>query len=182
MELLAEAGIKASGVDLDLDMVLYCQEKGLDAVNGDAFAYLDSLPDASLGGIFAAQVIEHLEAHRIIELVQLSQRKLRPEGTLILETPNPTCLTVFARSVYMDFSHIKPIHPEAARFLFESVGFNNVEVTFSASVEACMRIPPLPVGAGDTKGGEEFNKGIERLNDLLYGFQNYAVIGRKSSH
>jgi 2-polyprenyl-3-methyl-5-hydroxy-6-metoxy-1,4-benzoquinol methylase len=182
LELLAEMGIRASGVDFDLDMVLYCQEKGLDVVNADAFAYLSSIPDASLGGIFAAQVIEHLEANRIIELVQLSQRKLRPGGALILETPNPTCLAVFARSFYMDFSHVKPIHPEAVRFLFESAGFNKIEVHFSASVEACMRIPPLPVVAADAEGVADFNKAIERLNDLLYGFQDYAVIGRKSSH
>ena len=40
-----EAGIKANGVDLDLDMVLYCQEKGLDVVREDAFACLESVPD-----------------------------------------------------------------------------------------------------------------------------------------
>jgi 2-polyprenyl-3-methyl-5-hydroxy-6-metoxy-1,4-benzoquinol methylase len=182
LELLAATGIKAKGVDLDLDMVLYCQEKGLDVVSDDAFAYLDSLPDESLGGLFAAQVIEHLEASRIIELVKLCQRKLQSGGTLIFETPNPTCLMVFARSFYMDFSHIRPIHPEAIKFLFESAGFQNIQLKFSSAVEACMRIPPLPERGPDAKGAEAFNKGIERLNDLLYGFQDYAVIGRKSPH
>jgi O-antigen chain-terminating methyltransferase len=182
LELLAAAGIKAKGVDLDLDMVLCCQEKGLDVVGEDAFAYLEAMPDDSLGGLFAAQVIEHLEAQRIIELVKLCQRKLQVGGTLIFETPNPTCLAVFARSFYMDFSHIKPIHPEAVRFLFESSGFRDVQVKFSSPVEPSMRIPPLPVATANGNMVEEFNQGLERLNDLLYGFQDYAVIGRKTPH
>ncbi|HYY17028.1 MAG TPA: methionine biosynthesis protein MetW, partial [Gammaproteobacteria bacterium] len=143
LELLREAGIKAKGVDLDLDMVLYCQEKGLDVVREEACMYLDSLPDESLGGVFAAQVIEHLEPSQINDLVKLCQRKLRAGGPLIFETPNPTCLTVFARSFYMDFSHIKPIHPEAMKFLFESAGFQEILVKFSSPVEAYMRMPYL---------------------------------------
>jgi len=182
LELLMEAGIKAKGVDLDLDMVLYCQEKGLDVVREDAFVYLDSLPDESLGGIFAAQVIEHLEPLRIVELVKLCQRKLRPGGPLIFETPNPACLMVFARSFYMDPSHIRPIHPETMKFVLESAGFEDLQLRFSAPVEAVMRIPPLAGAGADGLTLEEFNKGIERLNELLYGCQDYAVIGRKSCH
>jgi SAM-dependent methyltransferase len=182
LELLTEAGIKAKGVDLDLDMVLYCQEKGLDVVREDAFTYLESLPDDSLGGLFAAQLVEHLEMTRIIELVNLCHRKLQVGGFLILETPNPVCLAVFSRSFYMDFSHIRPIHPEAMKFLFESAGFHNLQVKFSSPVEPSMRIPPLPGVAADVQAAEEFNRRIERLNELLYGFQDYAVIGKKSSH
>jgi O-antigen chain-terminating methyltransferase len=182
LELSTEAGIKAKGVDLDLDMVLYCQEKGLDVVREDAFTYLESLPDESLGGLFAAQLAEHLEPTRIIELVNLCHRKLQPRGVLILETPNPICLAVFARSFYIDFSHIRPIHPEAMKFLFESAGFQDLQVKFSSPVEPSMRIPPLSGIAADAQVTEEFNQGIERLNELLYGFQDYAVIGRKSSH
>jgi O-antigen chain-terminating methyltransferase len=182
LALLTEAGIKARGVDLDLDMVLYCQEKGLDVVREDAFTYLDSLPDESLGGVFAAHLVEHLEPTRIIALVNLCQRKLQLGGVLIFETPNPVCLTVFARSFYMDFSHIRPVHPEAMKFLLESAGFQNLQVKFSSPVEPSMRIPPLSGIAADAQVTEEFNRGIERLNNLLYGFQDYAIIGRKSAH
>jgi 2-polyprenyl-3-methyl-5-hydroxy-6-metoxy-1,4-benzoquinol methylase len=179
LELLREAGTKVKGVDLDLDMVLYCREKGLDVVQEDGFTYLDSLPDEALGGIFAAQVIEHLESNQIIELVKLCRRKLRPGGILILETLNPKCLMIFAESFYMDFSHIKPIHPEAMKFLFESTGFFNVELRFSAPVEPSKRILPLPNPEVVGTTLEGFNRSLEQLNELLYGFQDYAVIGRK---
>jgi SAM-dependent methyltransferase len=181
LELLKEAGIQAKGVDLDPNMVLYCQEKGLAVMRQDAYAYLESIPDESLGGVFAAQLVEHLEPSRVIELVNLCHRKLRSGGVMIFETPNPICLTVFARSFYRGFSNIRPIHPEAMKFLFESVGFQNVQARFSSPVEPSMRIPPLSDVAANAKTIEEFNRGIERLNDLLYGFQDYAVIGRKSS-
>jgi O-antigen chain-terminating methyltransferase len=180
LELLREAGIKVQGIDLDLDMVLYCREKGFDVVRVDGLAYLDSLPDEALGGIFAAHVIEHWESKQTIELVKLCQRKLRPGGILILETFNPKCLTIFAESFYMDFSHIKPIHPESMKFLFESTGFLDIGLKFSAPVESSKRI--LAFSGPDARGTmvETFNRGIEQLNELLYGFQDYAVIGRKA--
>ena len=176
LELLRESGIKARGVDLDLDMVLLCRDKGLDAVRDDAFAYLAALPDDSVGGVFAAQVIEHLPPRRVIELVTLCYRKLAPGGVLILETPNPKCLMVFADSFYKDPSHVQPLHPDTMQFLLEATGFHEVEVRFSAPVDSFMRIPLLQAPGADL---ERFNEGIERLNSLLFGFQDYAVIGRK---
>jgi O-antigen chain-terminating methyltransferase len=71
LELLRESGIKAGGVDLDLDMVLLCREKGLDVSMNDSFTHLGALPDESVGGVFAAQPIEHLHPRRVIELVKL---------------------------------------------------------------------------------------------------------------
>jgi len=179
LELLKEAGIQAKGVDLDLDMVLYCRDKGLDVVKEDAFAYLESLPDASLGGIFAAQVIEHLESNRIIQLVKLCHRKLRPGGVLILETPNPQCLMVFAQCFYMDFTHTWPIHPEALKFLLGSQGFRDVELKFTSPVDPSLRIPLLTDPSLLGPEGERFNRSIAYLNELLYGYQDYAVIARK---
>ncbi len=176
LELLGESGITARGLDLDLDMVLLCREKGLAVTREDAFAHLEALPDDSLGGVFAAQVIEHLHSRRIIELVKLCHRKLSPGGLLILETPNPACLVVFAASFYRDLSHIQPIHPDTMAFLLGATGFHNVELKYSSPVEPSTRIPPLPGPGPDV---ERFNQGIERLNSLLFGFQDYAVIGQK---
>ena len=179
LELLRAARIEAKGVDKDLDMVLLCREKGLDVSKADGPPYLESLPDESLDGVFASQVIEHMDAADIVRLVQLAHRKLRPNGILILETPNPRCLTVFAETFYMDLSHTRPIHPAAAKFLLESTGFRNVELQFSAPVDPSVRIPVLPAASFPSGAVDEFNRGVERLNELLYGPQDYAVIGEK---
>jgi SAM-dependent methyltransferase len=176
LELLLAHGIKARGVDVDLDMVLECRDKDLDVVREDALTYLATLADDSVGGIFAAQVIEHLEPHRIIQLVTTCYRKLAPGAALILETPNPTCLMVFADSFYRDLSHVLPIHPDTAKFLLEAAGFQDVDVKFLAPVDPSLRMPRLDIPGAAV---EQFNQGIERLNSLLFGLQDYAVIGRK---
>jgi O-antigen chain-terminating methyltransferase len=176
LELLREHGVTAQGVDLDLDMVLLCRDKGLDVVREDVFAHLAARPDESVGGIFSAQFIEHLPPSRVAELVKLCHRKLVPRGSLVLETPNPACLMVFADSFYRDFSHVQPIHSDTMKFLLEATGFREVEVKTLAPVDPSMRMPPLP---GSDPALVAFNQGIERLNALLFGFQDYAVIGRK---
>jgi SAM-dependent methyltransferase/molybdopterin converting factor small subunit len=176
LELLREHGINARGVDLDLDMVLLCRDKKLDVARNDAFAYLGALSDDAVGGIFAAQLIEHLPQRRVIDLVKLCHRKLAPGGALVLETPNPACLMVFADSFYRDLSHVQPIHPDTLKFLFEAAHFHQIELKTLAPVDPSMRVPLLQM---HDPALAPFNQGIERLNSLLFGFQDYAVIGRK---
>jgi SAM-dependent methyltransferase len=178
LELCREADISARGVDLDLDMVLTCRDKRLGVVQDDAFRYLAALPDESLGGIFAAQLVEHLQPSAIVELVELCHRKLRVGARAVFETPNPGCLLVFARSFYADPTHIRPIHADAMTFLLESAGFEAVTIQFSAPIEAAARIPLLPEDG--VEAVRAFNQGLERLNDLLFGFQDYKVIGTKA--
>ena len=177
LELLRERGVDARGVELDLDMALECRDKGLDVVAADAFDHLRALPDGSLGGVFASQVIEHMAPARVIELVHLCHRKLARGAALVLETPNPSCLMVFADSFYKDPTHIQPIHPDTLQFLLEASGFAAVEVAFCSPVDPSMKLPRLEL-PGASVG--PFNQGIDRLNALLFGFQDYAVIGTKS--
>jgi O-antigen chain-terminating methyltransferase len=178
LELLREHQIPARGLDLDLDMVLLCREKGLNVTLEDAFVHLRALPDDSVGGIIATQVIEHIAPARVVKLLRLCYRKLAPNGCLIVETPNPKCLMVFADSFYKDLSHVQPVHPDTMQFLFELVGFRGVELQFSAPVGPSMMVPSLHVPGVDV---EPFNRGLERLNMLLFGFQDYTAIGRKAA-
>ena len=179
LELLREAGLRGTGVDSNVDMALLCREKGLSVECTDAFRYLDSVPDASLGGIFSAQFIEHLPPPQIIYFVKLSARKLRPGGVIVLETPNPTCLSVFARSFYMDFSHMWPCHPEAMRYLLESSGFEDVQCVYSSPVDRSLGIPQVRAASAFGEDTERFNRTAAFLNHLLLGDQDYAVIGRR---
>ena len=177
LELLREARISHHGVDANPEMVAWCRRKGLDVVRADGIEYLKGQPDQSLGGIFCAQVIEHLESSRVITLVHLCHSKLRPGGVLILETPNPACLMIFAESFYKDLSHIRPYHPASLQSLLESSGYEDIELKFCSPVDSANRISNLPVPANAAV--EDFNHRIGLLNDLVYGFQDYAVIARK---
>jgi SAM-dependent methyltransferase len=160
LELLRESGITARGVDLDLDMILRCREKGLDASRQDVFACIGSLPDNSVGGILAAEVVGQLDPRHVTELIKLCFVKLAPGGVLVFETPSPECLVGSAGTFSKDVTHAKPVHPDTMQFVFEASGFHEVELRFSEI--------------------EWFNHGVERLNSILSGFADCAVIGRKA--
>jgi 2-polyprenyl-3-methyl-5-hydroxy-6-metoxy-1,4-benzoquinol methylase len=130
LELLRDAGIPAKGVDADLDMVLACREKALDIAHDDALHFLENSPDACFGGVFAAQVIEHLEPRRMMELIRMCHRKLRAGGTIVLETINPQCAAGM-NAFYLDPSHVRPVHPEMLRFFLESIDFVETRIRYS---------------------------------------------------
>jgi SAM-dependent methyltransferase len=176
IELLREAGIRARGVDIDRDMALWCQEKGLDVEHGDALAYLSSLPDASLGGVFCAQVIEHLHTGRILRLMQMVARKIRPGGVLVVETLNPECLLVHYRWFWMDLTHVRLVHPQTLKFLFGSCGFGEVECRFLPPPEPPFQFPPLP-GHGEEL--QRFNDAAQMLGRMLFSSYDYVVTGTR---
>jgi SAM-dependent methyltransferase len=184
LELCREVGIEARGIDVDPAMVARCREAGLVAEQGDALAHLERLPDGTLGAIFCAQVIEHLTAEALIALVRLAHRKLRAGGILLCETPNPACLTVFSGAFYVDLTHVKPIHPEAARFVVEAAGFRDVEIRYVNPVPPdgkLQRLEPLwYMRRYEEAFLGQINDNFERLNQLLWGAQDYAVIGRRA--
>jgi len=182
LELLKGAGIAAQGVELNPEMVQVAQQKGVEVIQGDGLEHLRKLPDRELGGIFLSQVIEHLGPENLRELVRTAFLKLAPGGVLLAETVNPQCLTTFSGAFYVDLSHQNPIHPEAAHFLWESVGFRQVNILYVSPYPPEMLLKEM-VRRDDESYEDEtarvLNENVRRLNDLLYGYQDYAVIGYK---
>jgi cyclopropane fatty-acyl-phospholipid synthase-like methyltransferase len=125
-------GIGAKGADLDESMVARCREKGLDVQLADAATYLRALDDGSVPAIFAAQVVEHLGAEQLTELLELMRRKLVPGGLAIMETVNghnPAALKAF----WTDTTHHHPLYPEVLLALCRLAGFESGEVRFPQS-------------------------------------------------
>jgi len=183
LELCREAGLGARGIDANPLMVEACRALGLDAEGADGLSYLQTLPDASLGGAFCSHLIEHLEPQALIALIQLAHAKLRADGVFVAETPNPVCLTVFSGAFYLDPTHQKPIHPQLARFLLEAAGFKEVTVKFVNPYPPEMRLQSLEpawwMRRIELDYLDALNANFARLNDLLWGCQDYAIIGRK---
>ena len=175
LDLLRDSGISAKGVESGTDQYLLCREKGLDVVEQDLFEYLESLPDESLGGLFSAQVIEHLAASDQLHFVSLAYRKTRPGSPVVFETINPQCVFAMMRNFFLDPTHVRPVHPETLKFAMESVEFRNVGLRFSSPMSE-RRIPPLKLN-GDTPELEDFNRAIAELNELIYGYMDYAAVG-----
>jgi O-antigen chain-terminating methyltransferase len=167
LSLLREAGVEARGIDADADMVAYALGEGLDVEQADAVAYLEALDDSSLGGIFAAQVVEHLPPVTLVRLLDLAAAKLRSGGLLVAETINPLS-PLALRSYFADLTHAQPLVPETLVLLAEQAGFRDVDVRYVNEPEERLAVPDDPLIAGN----------VRRLNELLFGPLDYAIVAR----
>src|SRR5687768_6296367 len=62
LDVLASRGTDARGVDVDEGMVAHARDRGHDVALDDATGYLtSSVAVESLGGVFCAHLLEHLE-------------------------------------------------------------------------------------------------------------------------
>src|SRR5687768_2192350 len=188
LELLKQQSISARGLDLNAEMVEVCRARGLDVANADARGYLRGLPDESLGGIIALQVIEHLAPSYLADTLGLAYDKLRPGARMVLETINPTCWVAFFESFIRDLTHEKPIHPETLQYLLQATGFSNVQIVYRAPIAEggkLRRVTPRPEHYGDTAQDaltelvSSFNSNVDRLNGRLFSYQDFAAIAVK---
>ncbi len=175
LQLLQEEGKRAEGIDISLSMLQAAQEKGLDCRKTDALENLREREDQSLGGIFSAQVIEHLQPDYLRDLVLEAFRVLKPGTPIVLETVNPLSLFALSNIYFLDVTHQKPLHPEYMRYLLESTGFGGVDILYSEEEipERLMEIGP------DQPNARAFNTNVDKLNKLLYASPVYAVTGTK---
>lgn len=131
LDALVAREIGARGADMDESMVARCVEKGLDVKLADAASYLRELDDRSVPGMFAAQVVEHLSADQLTELLTLMRAKLAPGGIAIMETVNPHNPAAL-KAFWTDTTHHHPLFPEVLLALCRLAGFESGEVRFPA--------------------------------------------------
>jgi glycosyltransferase involved in cell wall biosynthesis/SAM-dependent methyltransferase len=129
LDALRDKGIEARGIDLDPTMVERCVEKGHDVKLADATEYLAGLDDASVPGVFAAQVIEHLSSEQLNDFLKLIHAKLAPGGVLVMETVNPHSPAAL-KAFWTDTTHHHPLFPEVTLALCRLHGFDSGDVVF----------------------------------------------------
>jgi len=130
LDLLKDAGVSATGVDIDADMVQHCRAKGHNVELIDALEFLRHQPPQSIPAVFSAQVIEHLSFSELKEFLELGRSRLQPGGLFVAETVNPHALEAF-KTFYTDLTHKRPIFPEVALALCQLAGFEQAYVMFS---------------------------------------------------
>lgn len=171
LDLLKAEGKSARGVDGSDSMLSLARQKGLDCVSGDILSFLASQDNESSGGIFSAQVIEHVEPDYLKQMVKECHRVLRPGSPIVLETINPLSLFALSRIFFLDVTHQKPIHPEYLRLLLETTGFSEVEILYGdePASEKLEEIDPANPLA------RAFNSNVDRLNQILFAPPVYAA-------
>jgi len=184
LDLLKARGLAARGIDLNHEMVEVCRARGLDVAEADAVGYLSGLEDRSLGGIFSAQVVEHLQPGYLLRFLELAFHKLRPGGRIVLETLNPACWVAFFESYIRDITHVWPLHPDTLKYLVIASGFTRTAIEFRSPVPEQDRLQPVAVPEGATPAfsdlAEAFNGNVEKLNARIFTYLDYAVIGDKA--
>jgi SAM-dependent methyltransferase len=162
--LLRTAGIPASGIESNPVSVEACRRAGLEVESGDVFDRLAGRAAGTLGAVVAFQVVEHWPPEAIFRFLQEARRVLAPGGVLVAETVNADSLSAL-RAFYLDPTHVRPVPAQALAFLAEAAGFGDLRVEYRS---------PLPA----TERLEEHSPNEKRLNALLFGPQDYALIGR----
>jgi O-antigen chain-terminating methyltransferase len=188
LQLLEGEGIPARGVDRNHEMIAAARAHGLDAVQGDALAFLDASPAESLGGVIATQVIEHLEPAYLLRLLRAVHRSLKPGSPIVIETINPACWLAFFSSYLRDLTHVRPVHPETLQYLLRANGFERVSLRFSAPVPEQVRMKAVelpadvitstqPSAQALVEAARVLNGNAAILNNLLFTYQDYAAVG-----
>jgi O-antigen chain-terminating methyltransferase len=164
VEILAAAGIPASGVDANRVAITLGRNRGVAIEAGDAFERLRSIR-GGLGGICALQFVEHLAPASVVEFLGLAFEALAPGGRLLLETINPDSLYAM-RAYRLDPTHAWPVPARTLSLLVREAGFREKEVRF---------VSPVPAPEALAETGENERK----LNRWIFGFQDYALFAER---
>jgi len=181
--LLREQGVTARGVELNHEMAELCRARGLDVTEGDAAGYLEGLPDGAIGGLFAAQVVEHLEPGYLMRFLELAYDKLRPGSRIVLETINVDCWSAFFGPYLRDVTHVRPLPPETLRFLLTASGFQRVDTRAASPVAESARLRRLGAAADADAAVAAtravIDENVDKLNALLFTHFDYAAIAER---
>ena len=165
------------GMDINPQMVEKCKKDGLSVELRDGVSYLYDNDNLNLGGIFSSQVIEHLKPSQIVKLIRGAYKNLQEGSPLILETINPMALVTQTMAYTLDLTHRQYVHPFTIEMLLKEHGFKKVEFIYSSPVD--IEAPVLKDNDMDPKELEKYNEKIRRMHEMLFGYQDYAVIAWK---
>ena len=127
LDLLRDVGLPASGVDLDEGMVERAVERGHEVVLGDAVGFLERVEPASLGGVFCAHFLEHLQPDDVARVYAAAARALRPGCAFVAVVPSAGSLSVLGYDFWRDPTHVRFYDPALLSFFAAQAGLEVAE-------------------------------------------------------
>ena len=179
LALLREHGITARGIDMNEAMVRGLpRARACDADEGDALAYLRAQPDGSLGGLFAAQVVEHLEPAYLDAFLDAAFDEAAAGRADRARNDQPGVLVRVLRELHPRHhprAAAAPGHAEVpARRHRLPAASRSATARRIPSTRSCSRSPRTPPLADAV---ETLNANVEKINRLLFTCLDYAAIG-----
>ena len=155
LSLLTEANITSEGVDTDSGMLAIARFRGLKVTEADGIEWLRT-NKGRYDGLFAGQVVEHLDFEQITVLLDIAVTCLKPGAVVVLETPNPYS-SGGSQAFRLDPTHRTLLFPETLVVLARHAGFESAEIAFPGEWDALDsalrreptyalvgRVPPAP--------------------------------------
>ncbi len=126
--IFSRAGYTAiEGVDTSSEQIALARRLGIpQAELGDVGGFLACHERGSLDAVLLMDVIEHLAAQELFDLLDSVYRVLAPSGICLVHVPNAEGLYGM-RIRYGDFTHETAFTSRSASQVFKSIGFRKVE-------------------------------------------------------
>jgi O-antigen chain-terminating methyltransferase len=175
LDLLAEHGIPAYGVDDDPAAAGAGRARGLDLRAEDCVGHLRGLPGDAVAGVTGLGLVEHIPFAALVDVVDHALRVIEPGGVLLLEAPNPANLLSRAAAFSIDETPARPLHPDVLQFLLEQRGFVDVRVHYLSPADTPPFIAPRINGSEDPF----LQRMVDHLNWTFFGPTHYAVSARR---
>lgn len=114
------------GLEIDEDSLKICAQRHLRVKKADANRDLDDLPPDHYQGVYAKQVIEHLDSP--LDFLYQIKRILKPGGRAVILTPN--CPYAVDKGIFwLDKTHQHPLTRENLLSLASEAGFSEIVIT-----------------------------------------------------
>lgn len=112
------------GVEFDDDCLKICHDRGFKVRKINVEHDLDQLSENYYSGIYAKQIIEHLEDP--LSFMKQIRRILRAGGKAVLLTPN--CPYAFNKFFWDDYTHKRPLTKESLKRVALDAGFTEIKI------------------------------------------------------
>ncbi len=127
LELLKEAGVNATGVELDAGLCELSRGKGLKVVNESFFDYLKTVPPGTYDGANVSHIVEHFLPVQVEELFKLLHPALQPGAPMVILTPNIANMRRAVGDFWRDPTHVRPYPVSALSKLLRRSGWEVAE-------------------------------------------------------
>lgn len=116
----------AIGIDVSTDQAEVANDLGVEVQVADVFSFLQNTAE-QFDVIIGFDLIEHFDKPILVELLELINSKLKPDGLVLFRTPNIDA-PMGSTYAYGDFTHGVVLNAHSARQLILATGYKQVQV------------------------------------------------------
>lgn len=126
LDMLRDAGIKGTGLELDRELCDLAAQRGLKIINRDIFEFIREAGPGEYDGCFASHIVEHMLPGQVEEVFALLYKALKPGAPFVVITPNIANIRRSTGDFWRDPSHVRPYPISALSNLLRRQGFEIV--------------------------------------------------------